>query len=115
LSIFAGIGNGRIQVVKDSRRIFDRRQLRRASWLSLLALAWLQLTLAGHQFDHVVSYLTDSCHICVQLDRIGDTVAELPAAAALAAQPPAQPAQTARPVAEPAFIRNFDSRAPPSI
>ena len=50
------------------------RLLRRISWLALLSLAWMQLALAGHQFEHSLSH-TDSCEICVQFDRLDDVVA----------------------------------------
>ena len=41
-----------------------------AAWIALLAIAWLQLSLAVHQFDHVAEYVEGSCGVCVQLDRV---------------------------------------------
>lgn len=92
---------------------FDERRLRRAAWLGLVSLAWLQLTLASHQFDHV-AYLADTCHVCVQLDRIDDAAVDqsepLPG-------PFGRHVETLRPtpaVASTVSFRHFDSRAPPA-
>jgi hypothetical protein len=52
--------------------------LPRASWLALLSLAWMQLAIAGHQFEHSADY-TDVCEFCVQVDRLDDVVAAPPA------------------------------------
>ena len=59
-----------------SNNMADTRRLRKASWLALVSLAWLQLTLASHQFDHVAEYFDDSCHVCVQLDRVDDVAVD---------------------------------------
>lgn len=45
--------------------------LRRGSLLALVSLAWMQLALAGHQFEHSATY-AESCDVCVQLDRLDD-------------------------------------------
>jgi len=93
----------------------DSRRLRKASWLALALLALLQITLVSHQFDHVAAYLGDTCQVCVQLDRVGDTAVD---------QPESLPAssgrhvETRRPIAAVAstpVVRHFDSRAPPAI
>jgi hypothetical protein len=90
-------------------------RLRSASWLALLSLAWLQLALASHQFEHAAAFSADTCHVCVQLDRIDDTAVDSTAG---------QPVQVSAPVAlrpSPAsFItaapdRHFGARAPPVI
>ena len=57
-------------------KLFTTARLRRATWLSLVALAVLQFALASHQFDHVAGYGMDSCQVCVQLDRLDDGVAD---------------------------------------
>ena len=45
---------------------------RRFTWLALLPIALLQLTIAVHQFEHVSEYVDGTCHICGQLDRVGN-------------------------------------------
>ena len=94
---------------------FDQKTLRRASWLALLSLAWLQLTLASHQFNHVAAYFADSCHVCVQLDRIDDAVAEQPASVDGAPENADAPRQVARHLTARPVVRHFHSRAPPLI
>jgi hypothetical protein len=102
-------------VPNKNNRLFDERGLRRASWLALLSLAWLQLALVTHQFEHVAAYRADACHVCVQLDRIHDAVVDQPGSL------PGSPGghvETRRPAATVAttiFVRHFDSRAPPAI
>lgn len=59
---------------KQEKQQLAPRLLRRTSWLALLSLAWMQLALAGHQFEHSLVY-SDSCEICVQFDRLDDVVA----------------------------------------
>ena len=46
-------------------------------WLILAALAWSQLALAGHQFEHEAAEPADDCTICVQFDR-DDTLIDEP-------------------------------------
>jgi hypothetical protein len=88
--------------------------LRRASWLAVVSIALLQLTLAVHQFDHVADYIDGSCHVCVQLDRVDAAVdhpAEIPSLHSIDVLKSDAPAiSIAR-----APVRNFDSRAPPQI
>lgn len=52
-----------------------QRSHRRAVWLLLLALAWVQLAWTGHQFHHAAADFGSPCAVCVQLDRL-DAVAE---------------------------------------
>lgn len=42
---------------------------RHLMWLALLIVAWMQIAVAGHQFEHTGAGAADSCEICVQLDR----------------------------------------------
>lgn len=72
---------------------------RRCGLLVLVALAWTQLSLAAHQFDHPASAADYTCSICLQLDRTGDGIvavsasADAPdAAAGRPAGPPPRPA-----------------------
>ena len=45
----------------------------RFNWLAITPIVFLQLTLMIHQFeDHEVNHNEDSCHICIQLERIDD-------------------------------------------
>ena len=87
---------------------------RRIAWLALLPIALLQLTIVVHQFDHVADYVEESCHVCVQLDRVDvavDQAAEralLPLVDILWSQAPL--ASVTREI-----LRNFDSRAPPGL
>ena len=67
-------------VLNQRKQCFKREWLPRASWLALLSLAWMQLAIAGHQFEHSAAY-TDFCEICVQADRLDDVVPELTAVA----------------------------------
>ena len=87
---------------------------RRVSWIALLPIAWLQLTIAVHQFDHVAGYVEDSCHVCVQLDRVDaavDHAAERAPLPSIDFHWSAVPAAT---VVRDVY-RNFDSRAPPLL
>jgi hypothetical protein len=87
---------------------------RRASWIALLPIALLQLTVAVHQFDHVAEYIEGACHICVQLDRV-DAAVDHPAEDTSKQsfdflKPEIPEALIAR-----ESVRNFDSRAPPIL
>ena len=57
----------------DRDKLFARKRLRAAAWLTLLSLALVQLSLATHQFDHAATDLADHCEVCVQLDRLDDS------------------------------------------
>lgn len=107
--------------VSRREHLLDQRQnqfapkwLRRASWLALVSLAWMQLAFAGHQFEHSLTY-ADPCEVCVQLDRLDDVVSgEPPADEALAADCSAAIHEPAINV-EIAVVRDFNPRAPPTI
>ena len=86
----------------------------RVSWIALLPIAWLQLSIATHQFDHVADYIEDRCHVCVQLERVGAAVDE----AAVRAPLPTVDVPWSKAPAKPVngeILRNFDSRAPPEL
>lgn len=75
--------------------------------LVLLALAWTQLALATHQFDHPATSADDTCSLCLQLDRTGNSVApDAPAAAV----PDAAAVRPAGAALEPAARRELTAR-----
>ena len=45
-----------------------------AAWAALFAIGCLQLSIAAHQFEHDAGDTEDSCHICIQLDRVNAAV-----------------------------------------
>lgn len=99
---------------KKSNILTSPRRLQRTTWLSLVALAWLQLTMANHQFDHVADYFSDSCHVCAQLDRVDEVVNDH------AAETLAFDVSAISPVIAPGVIpqildHQFDARAPPRL
>lgn len=102
-------------VLKNNDNWSARNPVRGATWLALVSLAWLQLTLASHQFDHVAEYFADTCHVCVQLDRTDDTAADTQAVPlpVLAAQ--VGPATIASSDVDTPFASAYRSRAPPLL
>ncbi len=92
-------------------RTIGKRQL---MWLALLLLAWTQIAVAGHQFEHTGAGAVDSCEICVQLDRTDGAL--LPAGAmpclAVSKQSIATPVAACRAVP---FTPAYSSRAPPTL
>ena len=87
---------------------------RRVTWLALLPIALLQLTIAVHQFEHVSEYVDGTCHICGQLDRF-DAAVDHPAEGA-----PQSSSDPLKPAAPPALLarnsaRIFEPRAPPVL
>ena len=102
-------------VLSKNNNLADGGWRRGAFWAALFSIAWLQLSVAAHQFDHFAEQIEDSCHVCVQLDRVDDAIANHSTSApfpsainTLARQAPAS-------VVDRAFIRGFDSRAPPQL
>ena len=100
--------------MSNSNNNLARSILRRASWLAVVPIALLQMTIAVHQFDHVADYIEGSCHVCVQLDRV-DAAVDHPAEIAslhsigfLRSDAPAVTVALAP-------IRHFDTRAPPQL
>lgn len=114
LSTFRRLTQGREPVLKKRLDQVAPVWQRRASWLALVSLAWMQLAFAGHQFEHSAAY-ADSCDACVQLDRLDDVVAEsLDAPGAL--RPVTREAMpwSAAPVGI-LVVPAFNPRAPPVI
>jgi hypothetical protein len=102
-------------VAQKSNKTSGPKRLRRASWLALLSLAWLQVSFATHQFDHVAAFSADSCHVCVQLDRVDDVVADQSDSLSGPRGRHDEPAQSLAAAVYPAFVRHFESRAPPAL
>lgn len=40
-------------------------------WLAVLIVAWTQVAVAGHRFEHSATVVADTCEICTQLERAG--------------------------------------------
>ena len=102
-------------MLQKNNNLTGAEQRRGAFWLALFSIAWLQLSVAAHQFEHVAELLDDSCQVCIQLDRADDTVADHPEAASapsfhgnLVWQSPANYLAGLQ-------VRGFDSRAPPQL
>ena len=57
-------------------------RLRKIASVSLLlaTLAWVQLSIAEHQFDHALNDTADYCDTCAKFDRLDDAVADEPTA-----------------------------------
>lgn len=86
----------------------------RVLYAVLIALAWLQLSWASHQFEHVAGDLSDVCTVCSQLERLdhaiaaGDSIATVPAI-----RSPAPEFLAGIRFAE--FTVHYLSRAPPTV
>ena len=57
-----------------SKAVFTKP--RRFALLALLAIAWMQLSVAVHQFDHSTHAGTEACTVCIQLDRLDDVTVQ---------------------------------------
>ena len=101
--------------MRKNNKLANPRQRRLALWLALLPVAWLQVSSASHQFDHVAGDIADSCHVCVQLDRLDDAVAEQPVAAMGPAPVDAERLTTPFSVVDRRIRTGLDVRAPPQI
>ncbi len=101
-------------MLKQRNQQVAPKWLSRASWLALVSLAWMQLSFAGHQFEHSAAY-ADSCEACVQLDRLDDLIAEPPAVSALHRPTGREPILQVPTVASVAAVPAFNPRAPPFI
>jgi hypothetical protein len=86
----------------------------RVLYAVLIALAWLQLSWAGHQFEHVAGDLSDVCTVCSQLERLDHAIAEDDGIAALPAiRSPAPEFVAGISIAD--LTVNYRSRAPPTV
>ena len=95
--------------------IADPERPRGALRFALLSVALLQLSIAVHKFEHVVEYVDDSCQLCVQLDRLGDAVADYSMPTAIQAIPGIPSWQEPTSTVVRASIFGFHSRAPPQL
>jgi len=83
--------------------------------LALFALASMQLAMAGHQFDHSAASAVESCHVCVQADRLDDATVDNAPLATYERQAHVEPQFSAAARIAEASGRNFNPRAPPQL
>jgi hypothetical protein len=102
-------------VTGKSNKFFNVTRLRKATLLALFALASMQLVLAGHQFEHSAASAVESCHVCVQADRLDDTVVEHTSFAHIAGEQHSEPQQLTVAFVDDTAYRPFNSRAPPTL
>lgn len=83
-------------------------------WLAVLIVAWTQVAVAGHQFEHYATAFADTCEICTQLERAGGALVPAVADTGLfsAAVVVAVPATASPSVAAAAA---YSPRAPPVL
>ena len=96
-----------------NNNIADPKRRRGALFLALLPVVLLQLSLAGHQFEHVAEALDQSCHVCVQLDRVDDADASTSGSMATLSAGVILVRPATVDVFGRALIRGFESRGPP--
>ena len=101
--------------MSTSDKFFNVIRLRKATLLALFALASMQLALAGHQFEHSAASAVESCHVCVQADRLDDSVVESSPVTPVAGEQYNEPRQLAVAFVDDSVRRPFNSRAPPKL
>ena len=103
-------------MVNKNNNLATAKRRRGGIWFALLSVAWLQVSLAAHQFDHSADFLLeDSCHACSHLDRVDDLVAD-PSASDFAIPQADDLSLAERPeVVRYALVRRYDSRGPPQL
>ena len=84
------------------------------TWLALVPIALLQLTVAVHQFDHVDESADDACYTCGQLDRI-DIAVDHTADVALPLLRDFLKSVVPTTPSPRVSLRGFDARAPPTL
>lgn len=102
-------------MLRSNNNLSDPLKRRGSVWFALLSVAWLQLSVAVHQFDHVADYVDETCKVCTQFDRIDDAVVDHSAFAAITPLKDFLTAKAPTDIAGRTFIRGFDSRAPPQL
>lgn len=100
-------------MVNKNNTPVDRYERRGAVWLALLAVAWLQLAVAVHQFDHAAEYLGETCSVCVQLDRTNDATVDHSVPDTLRVASTSRARESASSSVAAPFVPGFRSRAPP--
>ena len=90
-----GIGRKTTVIGANVRNLPDMRtrRTRRAvsACLLLATMAWLQLSIAEHQFDHEFGETGQYCETCAQFDRLDDVVVDKTPDAVYAAPAASQP------------------------
>ena len=88
----------------------------RFNLLALVPIVFLQLTFITHQCeDYEVDHNEDSCHICIQLERIDDNSFSQPAHFSLPKLYGLINIEKSSPLEQSVLYYNFKSRAPPHI
>lgn len=89
---------------------------RSANWrlalLALLAIAWSQLAIAEHQFEHDAGVAGDVCAVCLQIEQLDVPHAIVPAVDVGDAPETAVAGRNSIPVVR-AAVTPYASRAPP--
>jgi hypothetical protein len=89
-------------------------RLKRFAVLAVFLVAWTQIAIAGHQFQHNGISTTDNCEICVRLDRLDDAAVPASFATLLpCAHGTIDPVEADRPAVCRVFA--YSPRAPPSL
>ena len=102
-------------MLREIKHLSKPERPRGAYWVALVALAWLQVSLASHQFDHAAGDFAESCHACVQLDRLDDVVADTHVAAQLLLPVDIDRQPCLHEFVGTRFADGFDARGPPQI
>lgn len=91
-----------------------RARPRLVAFAAFVAVALLQITYAGHQFEHLAGDFSAACGACAQFERLDDLV---PAAAAVESLPEKIADSVDAHVEEPArpLPNRYRSRAPPIV
>ena len=88
----------------------------RFNWLALLPIVFLQLSFIAHQSeDYEVNHNEDSCHICIQLERIDDNSFSEPVHFSLPQLNGLINLEKSSPLEQAALSWSFKSRAPPQV
>ncbi len=85
----------------------------RIALAAVLAFAGSQLALAGHQFEHDLGSLDESCVVCIQIEQFDQAISVAPAPLMLAPTPVATSPGTELLVAN-ASRTLYSTRAPPN-
>lgn len=75
----------------------------------------MQLVLAGHQFDHSAGSAAEVCQVCVQADRLDDTIVDDAPMLLALNETYAEPLQAVATRFVDNEYRPFHSRAPPKL
>ena len=88
----------------------------RFNWLAIAPIVFLQLTFIAHQSeDYEVNHNEDSCHICIQLERIDDNSFSEPVHFSLPQLNGLNDLEKSILFEQTTLFYHFKSRAPPHI